>query len=75
MTMFKRKSLPVQIGSRFVKAGDPPGRPWSVIRLWTTVDGIPHARIENNEKQHETRIISISALTDPQFYAPAPPAD
>ena len=71
--MFGRKALPVNLGDRFVKTGDPMGKSWQTIRLWTTTDGIPHARIENKGQQHETRIISISALTDPQFYIPAPP--
>jgi hypothetical protein len=74
MTMFSRKAPPVQVGDRFVKAGDPTGKAWATVRIWTTTDGLPHARIENSGQQHETRIISISALTDPHFYLPAPPA-
>jgi len=70
--MLRRKAPPVQIGDRFVKAGDPPGRAWDVVRLWTTVDGVPHARMENNGQQRESRIISVSALTDPHFFSPAP---
>ncbi|MDR3437443.1 hypothetical protein [Telmatospirillum sp.] len=70
--MASQKASSVHIGDRFVKTGDQYGRIWTIIRLWTTVDGIPHARMENNGQQRESRIISISALLDAQFYAPAP---
>ena len=68
--MFRRKSSSVSIGERFVKAGDPPWRAWRVTRLWTTALGIPHAQIENDGQGGETRIISVSALTDMKFYGP-----
>jgi len=71
MAMFTRGGAPVQLGDQFVKTGDPPGKIWTVVRLWTTTDGLPHARIENEGQQSETRIMSISALTDPHFYVPA----
>lgn len=72
--MFKREGPSVQIGDRFIKKGDTWGREWVIIRLWTTVDGLPHARMENNGRGQESRIISVSALTDPYFFSPAPDA-
>ena len=74
MAMFKREGPPVQIGDRFIKKGDTWDREWVIIRLWTTVDGLPHARVENNGRGKESRIISVSALLDPFFYSPAPDA-
>jgi hypothetical protein len=71
MSLFSRRSLPVQSGDRFVKVGDPPTKVWVVSRVWETVDGLPHARMESCRHQTETRIISVSALTDPQFFVPA----
>lgn len=68
MTMFKRKPPLVRIGESFVKAGDPSGIAWRVTRVWTTAIGIPHAQIENSCLRKETRIISISALTDMHFF-------
>lgn len=73
MTMFKRRKTPlVRIGQSFIKAGDPSGMAWRVTRVWTTAIGIPHAQIENNGYRKETRIISVSALTDIHFFGPAP---
>jgi len=69
--MFKRKAAAVTIGERFVKAGDLPGRAWKVTRLWTTALGIPHAQIENDGQRKESRIISVSALTDMSLFGPA----
>ena len=69
--MFKRKAAAVRIGERFVKAGDLPGRAWKVTRLWTTALGIPHAQIENDGQRKESRIISVSALTDMSLFGPA----
>ena len=73
--MTRRVAPSVQIGDRFVKSGDPPGRVWVVVRLWTAVDGLPHARMKGEGSRDETRIISISALTDRHFYSPAPTRD
>lgn len=70
--MFRRRTATVQLGERFVKAGDPPGRAWRVIRLWSTAVGIPHAQIEATGDHKERRIISISALTDHNFFGPLP---
>lgn len=72
MTMFRRKSPLVRIGESFVKAGDPSGTAWGVTRVWTTAIGIAHAQIENDCLRKETRIISVSALTDMHFFGPAP---
>jgi hypothetical protein len=71
--MVSQKAPRVQIGDRFIKAGDTYGRIWEVMRLWTTGDGILHARVRNNGQKDETRIISTSALIDRNFYSPAPP--
>lgn len=68
--IFQRKRSSVRIGERFIKANDHTGRAWKVTRLWTTAIGIPHAQIENDGQRKETRIISISALTDMNFYGP-----
>jgi hypothetical protein len=68
--LFKRSRLSsVRLGESFVKAGDPPGAAWTVTRLWTTAVGIPHAEIDNSR---ESRIISVSALTDHNYFGPLP---
>jgi hypothetical protein len=71
MYRLMRKTHAIQAGDRFVKVGDSPNKVWVVSRVWETVDGLPHARMENFHHQSETRIISVSALTDPQFFTPA----
>ncbi|WP_085373672.1 hypothetical protein [Magnetospirillum sp. ME-1] len=71
MGLFKRKLPAIQPGCRFVKAGDPPSKAWVVTRVWETVDGIPHARLENCIQQSESRLVSISVLNDPEFFIPA----
>ena len=68
--VLKRKSPSVQLGDRFVKVGDSYGRVWGIVRLWTTGDGLPHARMESNDRAHETRIISVSALVDDHYFTP-----
>ena len=68
----KAKSIPMELYDRFVKSGDPPGRVWVVVRLWTASDGLPHARLEIEGLHSETRIMSVSALQDRRFYTPAP---
>ena len=70
--MFHREAPTVHVHDRFVKAGDPPGRVWGVIRVWVTVDGLLHARMLGEGREGETRIISVSALTDSHFFLPAP---
>lgn len=72
MAMFRRKASLVRIGESFIKAGDTSGVAWRVTRVWTTAIGIPHAQIENNCQRKETRIVSVSALTDMHFFGPAP---
>ena len=69
--MFHREVPTVQVHDRFVKNGDPPGRVWVVIRVWKTVDNLMHARMIGESRSGETRIISVSALTDPHFYKQA----
>jgi hypothetical protein len=63
---------PIELNDRFTKSGDPPGRVWVVVRLWTASDGLPHARLEIEGRSTETRIMSVSALADRYFYTPAP---
>ncbi|MGE5505254.1 MAG: hypothetical protein ACM31L_12590 [Actinomycetota bacterium] len=66
--LFKRNApSSVRLGESFVKTGDPAGSTWTVTRLWTTAVGIPHAEIENSG---QSRIISVSALTDQNFFGP-----
>jgi hypothetical protein len=69
MSWFKRASPAVNPGDQFVKVGDPPNKVGVVSRVWETVDGIPHVRMESFLHQGETRIISVSALMDRRFYA------
>jgi len=70
--MFGRGSspCPVQPGDRYAKVGDLFGKVWEVTRVWTTVDDLLHARLRSVDKQGETRIISVSALTDRLFFTP-----
>lgn len=70
--MIRREPPAVKIDDRFVKAGDPLGRVWVVVRLLTTIDGLLHVRMVNEGHEGETRIISNSTLTDRHFYSPAP---
>ena len=70
--MFHRDTPPAKVGDRFVKAGDPLTRVWVVARLWTATDGLPHASLEIERDRSEARIMSVSALEDRHFYAPAP---
>jgi hypothetical protein len=71
--MPSRKYQHIQVGSRFLKVGDSYGRTWEVIRLWTTGDGLPHALLESNDRERDTRIMSLSALIDDRLFVPAPP--
>lgn len=68
----KVKVNSIELKDRFVKSGDPPERIWVVVRLWTASDGLPHARLEIEGRHTETRIMSVSALSDYRFYMPAP---
>jgi len=70
MTLFRRVAPPIQVGDRFRKAGDQFGKVWEIARLWTTVDGLLHARLKSQDKQGETRIVSVITLTDRQFFSP-----
>jgi hypothetical protein len=62
----------IDVNDRFQKTGDPSGRVWVVVRLWTATDGLPHARLEFEGRSGETRIMSVSALLDRRFYSIAP---
>lgn len=67
--MFGRKASPPQVGDRYMKADDRLGKVWEVSRLWTTVDGVPHARLVNRD---ETLAVSVGTLSDPKFFMPVP---
>ncbi len=69
MAIFGRKTPPIQVGGRFMKANDQTRKIWEVSRLWTTVDGVPHARLVN---RHETLMVSIRTLEDQEFFVAIP---
>ncbi|ARJ65944.1 hypothetical protein WV31_09905 [Magnetospirillum sp. ME-1] len=69
MTIFGRNPPPIQVGDRFMKSNDQTRKIWEVSRLWTAVDGVPHARLVN---QHETIMVSLRTLADQEFFVPAP---
>jgi hypothetical protein len=69
MAIFGRKPPPIQVGDLFMKANDPTRKVWEVSRLWTTVDGVPHARLVN---RHETLMVSIRTLEDPEYFVAVP---
>ncbi|BAE50881.1 hypothetical protein amb2077 [Paramagnetospirillum magneticum AMB-1] len=69
MALFGRKPPPIQVGDRFKKSNDQTRKVWEVSRLWTAVDGVPHARLVN---QHETLMVSIRTLEDPEFFVAEP---
>lgn len=71
--IFGRKaSSPLQVGDLFMKAGIRFGTVWEVSRLWTAVDGLPHARLNSLEYHRETMVVSVVTLNDRQFFAPVP---
>lgn len=72
MSMLKRKPQTIDIGDRFVAAGEREGRVWEVVYLWTAVDGIQHARLANVGRPSDLRTISVPVLFDPHFWRPAP---
>lgn len=69
MAIFGRKTPPIQVGDRFAKANDHTRKVWEVSRLWTAVDGVPHARLVN---QHETLMVSVGTLNDQEFFVAVP---
>ena len=52
-----------------MKANDQTWKVWEVSRLWTTVDGVPHARLVH---QNETLMVSIRTLADQEFFTAIP---
>ena len=52
-----------------MKANDQTRKVSEVSRLWTAVDGVPHARLVN---QHETLMASIRTLGDQDFFKAEP---
>ncbi|EME67524.1 hypothetical protein H261_23075 [Paramagnetospirillum caucaseum] len=69
MAIFGRKTQSIQVGDRFMKANDQTRKVWEISRLWTTVDGVPHARLVH---QHETLMVSIRTLADQEFFTAIP---
>ncbi len=69
MAIFGRKTPPIQVGDRFMKASDQTRKVWEVSRLWTAVDGVPHARLVN---RHETLMVSVGTLSDQEFFVAVP---
>jgi hypothetical protein len=74
MEFFRRKIPPIEVGNLFVKVGDPPSKVWEVIKLWSTVDGIPHARIRSHAQQSESRLVAINVLSDRKHYRQPKPS-
>jgi len=54
-----------------MKTDDRVGKVWEVSRLWTTADGVPHARLTYRD---ETLAVSVITLADTQFFTPVAPA-
>ncbi len=73
MGFFGRKKPVIQPGDLYVKVGDPPSKVWEVTKVWSTVDGIPHARLHGFFQQSESRIVAINVLGDRDFYIPTEP--
>ena len=73
MGFFGRKKPVIQPGDLYVKVGDPPSKVWEVTKVWSTVDGIPHARLHRFFQQSESRIVAITVLSDRDFYIPTEP--
>ena len=71
MAFFRRKLTPIKVGDLFRKFADRTAKVWAVSRLWTTVDGIPHARLESRD---ETLAVSIITLSDPEFFTAVLPS-
>ncbi|WP_236686332.1 hypothetical protein [Paramagnetospirillum magnetotacticum] len=70
---FGRKNPVIQPGDLYVKVGDPPSKVWKITRVWSTVDGILHARLHSFFQQSEFRIVAITVLGDRDFYIPTQP--
>lgn len=70
MAIFGQKPPKIRTGDRFVKVDDRLGRVWIVSRLWTAIDGVPHARLEGPEGQGMTMVVSVSTLNDRKFFFP-----
>ena len=69
MGIFRNKPPTIKEGDRFIKASDRLEKVWEVLKLWTSVDGVPHARLVHGD---ETLAVSIITLSDPQFFVHAP---
>lgn len=68
--MFARKVPDIQVGDRFVKAGDSSRTIWNVEIVWTAIDGIPHVRLTASPPRSEIRTIAVGALTDRDAWLP-----
>ena len=66
--MLRRKPSPIKVGDCFIKSGDQYQKVWTVEHLWTTVDGILHARLRSGERQSDVMTVSCEILSDQQFF-------
>lgn len=66
--MARRVKPKVQIGDRFIKAGEPHGRIWEVIDLRITVDGILHAQLRSKDRDGGAVTIAAGVLVDQDFW-------
>lgn len=69
--MAKRVKPKVQIGDRFIKAGEPHGRVWEVVGLRVTVDGILHAQLRSTGREGGALTIAAGVLVDQNFWRAA----
>lgn len=58
----------VQNGDRLIKVGEPHGKIWQVVNRSIAVDGILHARLQNDSRQNGSVTIATGVLTDPRFW-------
>ncbi|WP_146747839.1 hypothetical protein [Paramagnetospirillum kuznetsovii] len=69
-----KKLIPhVQSGDRFIKVGEPHGKIWQVVNLSIAVDGILHARLQDDSRINGSMTIAAGVLTDPRFWSVALP--
>jgi len=72
MRIFRLKAQHLEIGDRFIKADDRHAKIWEIAKIWTTVDGVRHVRLNNMAVQSDTMMVSVHALTDHQFFFACP---
>jgi len=71
--MAKQMIPQVQNGDRFIKVGEPHGKIWQVVNLSIAVDGILHARLQDDSRQNGSMTIAAGVLADPRFWNVARP--